>query len=652
MMIKPRPNWLNPATARWAWWVWEPDYAYRRQGRLMGAVDASALWLDDWYDRLHSEETVKTMADIGITVAVTHFYKGFGLNCEKAGFDQTQRLVDLCHRYGIRVLGYTQFGSIYYETFLKEVPEAKDWGLKRSDGSARDYGVYYRWVPDWLNPDFIAYLKRAMTVGLLNVGLDGLHFDNTHGEPGYSDTTLDKFKKHLSETVSDPYHRFGIADFDNIRIPPESMLKNDIRDPLTQEWIRFRVAALADVLRDLRDHALSVKPDAVLLFNPSQPRGMFNTNAERATYMNAYGRAADMIWAENGNFPRVENGILIHQLESYKIADAVGYACMSTTWLRGIEGIGLPTDAAQIELSIAESAAFGALPGLNWALRPTNRGQNVVIDDPALRSAAQTMLAFISSNADVYADSRSAAQVAVLYSFPSITFNHRLSYGAFCATLQSLAQRHVPFNIIFADTLERVRQYDVVILPETVCLSDTETSALMDYVQNGGSLVLIGDCGDADENFRQRRVPSFSGINHPRIRRIESLGQLPEPDGYTLKTPLPARAPHLTTAIRELLGDRTLFDIDAPETALVEIRRSSTGAFYIHIVNYGADEIPAIRIVLNGTFKRMQATVIASPADPNMDTHVNGNEIVIFKLKRYGIIRLDGNLNVRKKNAG
>ena len=82
----------------WSWWAWEPLDHYRRMNGLVGAVDAHAAWLPDWYDRIHSEELVRKMTGLGVNLAVTHFFKGFGLKHEHA---EQQRTADFYLKAGL-----------------------------------------------------------------------------------------------------------------------------------------------------------------------------------------------------------------------------------------------------------------------------------------------------------------------------------------------------------------------------------------------------------------------------------------------------------------------------------------------------------------------------------------------------------------------
>lgn len=122
---------------------------------------------------------MRTLADLGINLVVTHFFKGFGLAHECDAQQQTARLVAVAHRYDIAVLGYCQSRSLYYEAFLAEEPNAHSWVQRNRDGKLRTWGTaYHRWAPCIHSQEFHTSMKRVIRSGLEEVGLDGFHFDN------------------------------------------------------------------------------------------------------------------------------------------------------------------------------------------------------------------------------------------------------------------------------------------------------------------------------------------------------------------------------------------------------------------------------------------------------------------------------------------
>src|SRR5665647_554006 len=79
-------------------------------------VGGTPVWQEDYYYKEHTEEMVKKFKDMGVTMFLLHFYKGFGIEAEKEQMEDSKKLASLCHKYGIKVGVYVG-STIGYETF-------------------------------------------------------------------------------------------------------------------------------------------------------------------------------------------------------------------------------------------------------------------------------------------------------------------------------------------------------------------------------------------------------------------------------------------------------------------------------------------------------------------------------------------------------
>jgi hypothetical protein len=104
----------------------EPLMFRRRVGAGTDAVEA--------YEYEHSEAAVEALARRGVTWHRTHFYKGFGLRAEREEVERTRQFIQLCHRHGIKVEVYIQWGTLQYETLLAECPDMLDWCVETEEG--------------------------------------------------------------------------------------------------------------------------------------------------------------------------------------------------------------------------------------------------------------------------------------------------------------------------------------------------------------------------------------------------------------------------------------------------------------------------------------------------------------------------------------
>jgi len=116
---KPRPAWLHDMPV-----VLVSNHdsmpIFRRR------VGGNTTYQVEEYEKEHTEEAVRKLKELGVTVVITHFYKGFGLEAEREHREKAMELVRLTRKYGMKVGVYVG-STIAYETFLSEMPEAESW---------------------------------------------------------------------------------------------------------------------------------------------------------------------------------------------------------------------------------------------------------------------------------------------------------------------------------------------------------------------------------------------------------------------------------------------------------------------------------------------------------------------------------------------
>lgn len=602
----------------WSWWGWEPRDHYRRVGGNVAAVDAAAPWLDAWFDRLHSEELVATMTGLGVNLAVTHFFKGFGLKHEQAEQQRTAELVRHAHRHGLRVLGYCQSRSLYYESFLVEEPTAESWVQRDADGRPRIWGgAYYRWTPCINSPEFRAYLKRAIRVGLEQIGLDGLHFDNDYAEPCYCPRCQQAFRNWLAERYPDPRPLFGLSSFAQVRQPPTTGATR-IQDPLAAAWVRFRCENLGEYHRDITHYARQLKPDVLLLGNPAHPRNL-DGPYRRSVWGPWIGRHLDLMFAENGNFPGLADGAVVSQIRAYKQGAAAGYRVVSTTWRRGAEtGLGLPNTQESIALQVAEAAAYGGVPGTNWALRPAGDGSRMRIDDPQWRDALAKYLKFVRANENRLAGARPVRDVAVLHAFGSLALNWQESMADVMGAEETLIRGGFPWEIVFDDDLQRLQGFSTLVLAGQTNLDQATCDAVRRFAAAGGGVVFAGPAGTCDEHGRSRARGALDDLGGPRVVRLEPrVSRSAVEAGYSGRVPLPKRWKELAAAVRQAAGQRFAVRLEGTTTVALSAYELPDRRLAVHLVNYAAPEpSKPLRLVLGPAWKSTRSVELLTAEGP------------------------------------
>lgn len=515
----------RPSSFYWSWWGWEPLAHYRRTSGVVGAVDVSDPGFPQWYERLHSEELVRTMSELGVNLAVTHFFKGFGLKHERAEQQRTAQLVQAAHRHGISVLGYCQSRSLYYETFLAEEPQAEAWIQRDADGKCRTWGsAYFRWAPCIHSREFRDYIKRVIRVGLEEIGLDGLHFDNDYCEPCYC--------------------------------------------------------------------------------------------------------------------PRCEQAF-----RAYKHAAAIGYRVVSTTWKRGkgitgLSGLALPQKSEDVTLQVAEAAAFGGIPGTNWALRPDGPGDRMRIDVPGLRAALKQYLGFARRTENLRLGARPVRDVAVLQTFASLAFDVAAAPPLVLGAEEVLIRSAFAWETVFGDDLGRLEGFAALVLSGQSHLSDDECRAICAFAQRGGGLVLTGDNGLYDEHGRRRTQNPLEDISGPQVVRLEpSLVRAAGESGYAERVPLPKGHQQVAAAVQKAIGNRLSVRLLGADTVALAAYELGHRQLAVHLVNYAAPE-PAkgLRLSLGQQWKNASRVRLLTAESPEQMLSVTEATVEIPPLPVYAVV--------------
>ena len=208
---------------------WEPLTFRLRKGG--GSVDVVRQW-----EAEHSEQTVRKLKEQGVNLIITSLHKGFGLQAEAEDIAAARRLVELAHRYGIKVGGYIG-ATMFYETFFAEEPEAASWIQVNEWGKP----IYYnpeqtnRYVACRNNPGYAAFVRRLLRIGVQELKLDLIHFDQMEGwaEPRSCrcEYCREQFRTFLRSRYSNAQlrMRFGFVRLEDVTPPAWDLWAPPIR---------------------------------------------------------------------------------------------------------------------------------------------------------------------------------------------------------------------------------------------------------------------------------------------------------------------------------------------------------------------------------------------------------------------------------------
>ncbi len=580
-------------------------------------------WQREEYRQEHTDETVKKLQALGVTMAIIRFYKGFGLAAEREHIEDARRLAALCHGRGIKVGVYVG-STIMYETFLLEKPEAKDWFVPDYLGRPVIYDHQtFRKRVYFMHPGYREYMKQVLKIAIQDVQADLIHFDNTsmQAEPAifHHPLAIEDFREFLRSKLTPEAleRRLGFRDPRHVLPPKCDWPLATIDDPLFQEWTDFRCYTLSRYYEEMAAFIHALNPAVVFECNPHVGLSGLNTQwFEGVDYPRLLAHT-QAVWSEEGNAPEVTpEGVLVSKIRTYKMATQLGNRIFTYT---GVPYGGTPPREAQMKLEMAEAMAHN-----RQCLGMVGR----ILSVERLPESARRYIQFFVKNFRLYRDIESAADVAVLHSFPTLAFNNDLPYQSTWLFEQTLIQAKVPFDIIFDQHLKNVSKYRVLVLADQECMTGEHLDSIRAHVRNGGGLVAT-ELTSLYTEWRERRVdfgladllavhalppeesapvaeeirngpPIRNGVGRGRvvyIPRVEPSVEKPSTQPMTSRYwRLPLNWEGLIDSVRWAAGDNPLIDVKAPLTVTAElVRQKETGALLLHLINYDADRNPSVK---------------------------------------------------------
>jgi hypothetical protein len=233
-------------------------------------------------------------------------------------------------------------------------------------------------------------------------------------------------------------------------------------------------------------------------------------------------------------------------------------------------------------------------------------------------------IAFYRRYRDLFTRTQDVADVALLRSYASITYNNARAQLSAILAEQALIEARVPFDLIFDEHLGDLSKYRVIVLPDAECLSDSQLASIRRFVETGGGLIATGQSGQYDEWRRARVKAGLEGLidGQPRARGyeehvggMETSGQAVRKEvgqgrsvylpGLHFDGPMPEMSNYfrienrfwkrpknwedLANAINWAAKDNALLRMGGPQHLVANlVSQPEKRRMMLHLVNYGA----------------------------------------------------------------
>lgn len=653
----------------------EPLEYYIRRGDA--PADILQRWKQDFTDA-----GAKHYKDMGVNLIFMPLHKGMGLKTEADSIDATRKFTEIAHRHGIKVAGYVG-STMFYETFYGEEAGAPGWQQTDQYGNPIYYfDQTFRYAACRNNPGYRTFLEKVLRIGILDVKLDMIHFDQLlwWATSCHCKYCQDGFRSYLGKKYTDVQLRalLGFTNLEGVRVPDSNVeatsgdVRNivELKDPLIQEWARFRCSSLAEWWGETHTYIRNLNPEVALLGNPTmEPTS--NCGFVYGVDLQQLLLHGEFVSSEEENQPRwTADDRLISTIRSYKTVRSMGKSLFVQ------QGSGSVMEGSP-NLRLAEAMAYNDLNmGLflgGWEFGGSDR----------LPPQSQQYVDFFRLHQKDLADTTPVTDIAILRSFASIEFNPAKSNVSTTLFEQMLIQCKFPFGIIFDTHLKDLSKYKVLVLANQDALSDEQLERIRRFVDGGGGLVATEETSLRTEWRRKRNkfgLADMFGIDVPAgeakdmipIRREFGKGRVvyipriqpvvaPPAAKMTFNFTnqywkLPKNYEELAEATRWASRQEFSVSVEAPLWVTMELaEQKSTSTWLLHLLNF-KEERPLTNIPIRVRIPdgmRLKEVVLESPNDlPRQILVAEIREHTLYfnvpKLEVYDIVflRMDGNKSI------
>ena len=412
----------------------------------------------------------------------------------------------LAHQHGIKLITYLNMHWFSAE-FAKNHP---DW--EQTVASGESYGKLFPLYGDGttmcVNSPWRDWAFRLITE-VAKTGVDGVFLDGPVVFPGccYCESCQNLFR---AETGAN--------------LPREE----DWSNPLWKKFIAFREESMVNFLRDARTALHAVNPEAMIYLNGGKWR---NEVARSPQKLESY---QDITGAEAFFHPGPHAEDLRFTLITAKFLAAGKNPAMVFTH----DALGawhyIPLPPAEMELALAQTAAGGANPWFAIMNNSLEHSRDEAVDGVA------KMQQFLEQNAAIFENEKSCAKIALWASEQTSRYyvsqqtefyreggsgvekdliadlkqqgvqidwksRKRKSADWVDAEIEgwfrALSRSHLPFEMLWDAHIlpEKLQEFDVIILPNVACISETQKQTLQTFVRAGGTLVADFESGFYEE---------------------------------------------------------------------------------------------------------------------------------------------------------
>lgn len=417
-----------------------------------------------------------------------------------------------------------------FEDYIGPKPE-KDptsWIMVKADGSF----PYYRYAPygqetdegfeAWgvpVNPGYLRMMEGRIRAQA-ETGIDGSYIDWTHiaEETSYDEYSKKGFIEYLIKNLPSNIgkEKYGITDYTKFKLPEKRGEK------FWMEWITYRGTQVAEFHKHMRTVARKYNPHFMVSGNVFGGFGFGPIAYLAAGNIEMLGRDGydDFIYSEMQEYldaaPRNKDGVKITNSPALKYISAAAHGKPVIVYATEITKPIFPNPtekclSAMAQINIAEAVANHCI---FREKRETPQG-------------ATEMYSFLAKIRPDLVGSHLYSNIGILGSINQYLADEQ-SFAF--STSRIFTDKGISHVFLVEDDLltSKLNQFDLIVLPYMPLLSLEKQNALVEFVNRGGSLIVLGSTGIKDQyNLANKNIPLLEAAqlsNYPQRIESKSIG--------------------------------------------------------------------------------------------------------------------------------
>jgi hypothetical protein len=418
-----------------------------------------------------------------------------------------------------------------FEDYIGPKPpvDPTTWMMIRPDGSF----PYYRYAPygketdsgfeAWgvpVNPYYVRLMEGKIRAQA-ETGIDGSYIDWTHiaENTSYDYYSHQGFIEYLKNNLplEVGMKKYAVDDYLNIKLPENR------DDKFWMEWITYRGYQVAEFHKHMRNVARKYNSNFLISGNVFGGFGFGPIAYHSAGNIEMLGRNGydDFIYSEIQEYldsaPRNKDGIKITNSPALKYLTAVAHGKPVIIYATEITPPIFPNPtekclSSMAQINIAEAIANHCI---FREKRETPQG-------------ATDMYKFLADHREYLIGSHLYSNVGILASLNQFLADEQ-SFAF--STSRVLTDNGIDHTFLIEDDLEssNIYQFDIIILPYIPLMSQQNQSVLIEFVRNGGNLIILGATGVKDQyNLSNEKIPLLNEAgfsSYPKDKLIKFLDE-------------------------------------------------------------------------------------------------------------------------------